>query len=233
MGKASRAKRERRETGSQVQVAAPARQLPIFWIVVGLLVCAGIATLVLTAPDKVDKAAAKAGREAPVFADVETGPSLPDFPGNDAKDSAVGRALPTLGGTSLEGHEIMYSAMDGPQVIVTVAHWCPHCQAEVPRIVEWAKAGGLPDGVQLRTVSTGVDEGQPNFPPAEWLAREHWTYPVFVDDEAGSAADALGLDGFPFIVFVDADGNVARRFSGEMEMTDFEQAAKDIAPKAA
>ena len=28
-----------------------------------------------------------------------------------------------------------------PQLIVVMAHWCPHCQAEIPRIVDWNTDG--------------------------------------------------------------------------------------------
>ena len=36
------------------------------------------------------------------------------------------------------------------------------------------------------------------------------------DDAEGTAAAAYGLQGFPFLVLVDADGNVTMRTSGEL-----------------
>ena len=51
-----------------------------------------------------------------------------------------------------------------------LAHWCPHCQAEVPRIVTLAKAGAF-DGLDVASVATGTSSQYPNYPPSAWLAR--------------------------------------------------------------
>ena len=37
-----------------------------------------------------------------------------------------------------------------------LAHWCPHCQAEVPRLVELAEQGAF-DGVDVTAVATGTN----------------------------------------------------------------------------
>lgn len=97
-----------------------------------------------------------------------------------------------------------------------VAHWCSHCRAEVPRIVGLAEQGELPTGVAISAVSTAVDAGAPNYPPSAWLKDERWPFPVLADDAAGAAAAAYGVEGFPFLVLLDADGNVAGRISGEI-----------------
>ena len=51
-----------------------------------------------------------------------------------------------------------------------LAHWCPHCQAEMPRLVALAKAGKL-DGVDVTGVATGTNPGYPNYPPSAWLKK--------------------------------------------------------------
>ncbi|MCZ4496910.1 MAG: hypothetical protein JWM25_1495, partial [Thermoleophilia bacterium] len=153
MGKAARTKRDRREGGPDgaprtVVAHEPKRQLPVFWIVIGVLLLGGIVALVATRPSDSDSAATKAAQGAPAFAEVEvTGDQVPAFTTGD--DPAVGEQLPTIAGTSTDDGPIRLDAADGAQVIVTLAHWCPHCQAEVPRIVDWAKDGGLPDGVKI------------------------------------------------------------------------------------
>jgi len=96
--------------------------------------------------------------------------------------------------------------------------WCPHCQAEVPRIVALAKAGKV--AVPIVGVATGTDPSAPNYPPSAWLQREGWPYPVLVDTKTETAARAYGLPGYPFLVFVDAQGQVVGRLSGEVEPTD-------------
>lgn len=97
-----------------------------------------------------------------------------------------------------------------------VAPWCPHCQREVPFIVDHLGANPLPDDVELVTVSTSVDEKAPNYPPDEWLDEEGWPFPVLADAESGDAATAYGLTAFPYFVAIDAEGTVVERASGEL-----------------
>ena len=234
MGKASRTKRERRDNDREATIAAAvrgdARQLPIFWIVVAALVVGGIAALVLTAPNDRESAATAAANAVPTFADVEVGGAeLPTWSGTGT-DDAIGRQVPALEGTTFNDTQATWSNGDGiARAYVVVAHWCPHCRDEVPRLVEWSKTNDLPDGVEIVTVSTAVDDNQPNFPPAAWLAEERWTHDVLIDDEVGSAAKALGVEGFPYRVFVDRHGVVKQRFSGEMPVAEFGDAMEKLA----
>jgi cytochrome c biogenesis protein CcmG, thiol:disulfide interchange protein DsbE len=159
-----------------------------------------------------------------------TGTDLPPFDG-DAADPAVGTPMPTLQGTALDGSSLTIPTAGRPTMIVFLAHWCPHCQAEVPVVQDWVDGGGLPAGVDLVSVSTAVDPARPNYPPSEWLAREGWTAPVLVDgDEAALAA--AGLSAFPFFVAVDADGNVVQRTSGELTESQLSDVADGLAATA-
>jgi cytochrome c biogenesis protein CcmG, thiol:disulfide interchange protein DsbE len=158
------------------------------------------------------------------------GTDLPAFDG-DAADPAVGTPMPTLEGTALDGSPLTIPSAGRPTMIVFLAHWCPHCQAEVPVIQDWVDGGGLPAGVDLVSVSTAVDPARPNYPPSEWLAREGWTAPVLVDgDEAALAAG--GVSAFPFFVAVDADGNVVLRTSGELTESQLSDVADRLAATA-
>jgi thiol-disulfide isomerase/thioredoxin len=238
MGKASRTKRERREQGGrEATIAAAAgadsRQLPVFWIVVALLVVAGLVALVVTAPDDKETAAQQAAAAVPTYEDVTVdGAELPKW-GGAGEDDAIGKQVPTLGGTSFEQMRTTWSGDDGvARAYVVVAHWCPHCRDEVPRLVEWSKDNDVPAGVEIVTVSTAVDEGQPNFPPAAWLTEEQWPYDVMIDDEIGTAAEALGVEGYPYLVFVDRDGVVQERYSGEMPVEEFDAAIAKLATPA-
>jgi hypothetical protein len=98
--------------------------------------------------------------------------------------------------------------------IVALAHWCPTCQAELPGIVQLIEAGGVPDGVSVIGLSTGIDAVRPNYPPSAWLERERWRQPTLIDDADSRALEALGLSAFPGIVFVDGDGMVVQRLIG-------------------
>ncbi|MCB0879395.1 MAG: TlpA family protein disulfide reductase [Thermoleophilia bacterium] len=236
MGKASREKRERREEADalpRIDVSEDRRSLPVFWIVVGLMVVAGIVALIVTAPDDKTKAREDAVADIPAYADVSVdGPKLAEL-GDSGSDAAEGESVPTLRGTGMDDKPLTLRAGGGtPRIYVTMAHWCPHCQKEIPLIVQWTTDGKIPDGVEINGISTSVDKGQNNFPPATWLAREDWPYDTLIDDELGTAADALGVSGFPFIVFADADGKVVKRTSGELSLEDFTKYADEIAKTA-
>jgi thiol-disulfide isomerase/thioredoxin len=125
---------------------------------------------------------------------------------------------PTLTGTSLEGQPVTIDpgSTGNPTAIWFIAHWCPHCQAEVPRIVSLEDAGSLPTDVDIFAVSTGVDPSAPNYPPSAWLEDVGWPFPDMADDDAGTAGVAYGLGSFPYLVLIDADGNVVARHAGEL-----------------
>jgi thiol-disulfide isomerase/thioredoxin len=143
-------------------------------------------------------------------------------------DPAVGHPMPVLSGTSLDGAPVSFPTPGRATMIMFVAHWCPHCQAEVPVVQQWVEDGGLPADVDLVTVSTAADERRPNYPPAEWLAGEGWTAPVLADDAGQTAAEAAGLTAFPFFVAVDANGDVVVRASGELAPAQLDSIAAEI-----
>jgi thiol-disulfide isomerase/thioredoxin len=111
-------------------------------------------------------------------------------------------------------------APDGkPKAVVFVAHWCPHCQAEVPRLVALAKQGVF-DGLEVSAVATGTNSTYPNYPPSAWLKDKSWPFPVMADSKTGTAAQAFGLDAYPYFVLVNPDGTVAGRATGEVSDAD-------------
>lgn len=140
-------------------------------------------------------------------------------------DAAVGTAAPGLVGQSFDDSPVEVTPGNGsPYLVVFLAHWCPHCQAEVPELIRWNEQGRVPESLRVVAVSTAVSEERPNYPPSKWLAKEGWPWPVLADDELATAANAYGVSGFPFLVVVDAEGKVAGRTSGEKtvdELADF------------
>jgi len=157
------------------------------------------------------------------------GDALPELP-TEGTDPAVGQAIPTLSGTGLDGQPMSIGPGDGAEVIIAVAHWCPHCQAELPRLTAWLADNPLPDGVRIVTLSTAIDAARPNYPPSAWFEREGWPAPVLSDDADSSGLAALGLNVFPGFVFVNADGTVAERMKAEIGMDAFAQGIAAIAP---
>ncbi|MBM3741876.1 MAG: TlpA family protein disulfide reductase [Actinobacteria bacterium] len=182
----------------------------------------GIAALIATAA--IVAVASQSGGDDVVagieeFGDVLVeGKSLPAFTTGQA-DQAVGMTAPILTGKGFTGNTIVTSP-GTPTLLVFLAHWCPHCQREVPLLVQWKRDGQVPDGLDVIAITTSSDPASPNFPPSEWLAREEFPalWPVMTDSGEKTAANAMGVSGFPFFVLVDAQGKVALRLSGEIEM---------------
>ena len=93
------------------------------------------------------------------------------------------------------------AATNGPTMLVFLAHWCPHCNAEVPRLNAWKNSGAVPPELNVVGVSTAVSEGSANYPPSSWLSNLGWTWPVMADEaqgngEDGKAALAYGATGW-------------------------------------
>jgi thiol-disulfide isomerase/thioredoxin len=146
----------------------------------------------------------------------------------DSADPAIGRTVPTIAGQGFDGSAVRFVSDGKPRVVLFLAHWCPHCQAEVPRMVKLAKQGKLA-GVEIDTVVTNTDKSFPNYPPSKWLKREHWPFaPVLADDSKSRALAAFGGDGFPFFVVIGANGKVVARASGEITPSDIARVIKDL-----
>jgi thiol-disulfide isomerase/thioredoxin len=144
-------------------------------------------------------------------------------------DPAIGMTAPTLTGVGFDNQPVRFSNDGKPKIVLFLSHGCPHCQAEVPRLVKLAKQGKL-KGVEFDTVTTNTSSNLPNYPPSKWLKREHWPFkPVLADDNNLRAFLGYGGDAFPFFVFVSADGKVAARAAGELSPSTIAQAAKRLA----
>lgn len=150
------------------------------------------------------------------------GAALPPLPDGGGTDPAIGMKAPTITSQTFDGRTVTLPEPGKPAVIAFVAHWCPHCRAEVPKLRDYLTQTGLPKDVNLYTVSTSASEDKPNFPPGDWLNKEQWPVPTVADDTKQQAANAYGLTSFPYFVAVDAAGNVVARTSGEISEQQFQ-----------
>jgi thiol-disulfide isomerase/thioredoxin len=192
------------------------------WIVGGVIaaVIAIAAIVAISASSKKDPLAVGTVQE---FSEVTvTGDALPAFDSAANPDPAVGMTAPTLTGKSFTGNVVTTESTGTPTLTIFLAHWCPHCQREVPLLVEWEKSGKMPAGIDIVAVATGTDSANPNYPPSEWLARENFpaTWPVMADSADKVGGNAFGLAGYPYFVLVGGDGKVLWRASGEVPMDE-------------
>lgn len=136
------------------------------------------------------------------------------IPGED--DPAVGTLAPTITATSLASGSAITLEPGRARVIGFFAHWCPHCQDELPKITEWLANTSLPPNTEFIAVSTAVDEGNGNYPPSAWFNDVGFTSPVLVDDASATLLNGMGFGGFPAFVAIDASGVVVERAGGNI-----------------
>jgi thiol-disulfide isomerase/thioredoxin len=147
-----------------------------------------------------------------------------------AADPALGFTAPTVTGVDFDGTTHTIGPDGRPKILIFLAHWCPHCQAEVPEVQAWLDSGRLPAEVDFYSFTVMTDHLRPNWPPQDWLEEEGWTPPVIMDDLQGSVVQAYGMRGTPFYVVLDGDNRSIGRFSGQVGVPGLEamtQIAKD------
>jgi thiol-disulfide isomerase/thioredoxin len=130
-------------------------------------------------------------------------------------DPAVGQKAPVIVGRDLSGRQVTAPVTGKPTLMVFVAHWCPDCRREVPKVQAYVDGNQVPKGSELLAVATSIDPARPNYPASEWLRREGWSSPVLADGD-NTVAEAYGLPAFPYWVAVDAEGVLVQRATGEM-----------------
>lgn len=227
----NRAARARAAAEHRTAAAEQKRRSPLPWIVLGVVVVAAVGIALLVANDDDDDTVATGGEttgedggEPGVVLETAgvtvTGDPLPPRPDSGA-DPAAGTTAPSLEGVSTNGTPTMVSPTGEPTVIAFMAHWCPHCQRELPELVEAADSGDL-DDVRSVVVLTGTQSNAPNYPPSAWIQDEGWEGEVLVDDERGSAAEAFGLTSYPYLVVLDGDGEVVARAAGAIGRSGIE-----------
>lgn len=241
---------QRSSASAKVRAASGGGRSSTVWLWVGLVALVVVVGVVAILVGRSSDSSASGGSSSPSGGTVVPngdldygaidvlGTKLADAPasGSGTADPALGETIPTIKGETFDGSQMTIAPDGKPQIIMVVAHWCPHCQAEVPRLQDWLDQNGMPADVELVTVATSNDSSRVNFPAAPWLRKEGWSVPTMIDDKDSNAGQALGVTGFPTFIVVDADGKVVFRTSGEITMDQWasllEAARTGTAPAA-
>ena len=184
----------------------------VMYVAIGLLALAGLVSLGVGLANQEDPADTLPA----VNVDVVSGSPLAPFAAGSA-DPAIGVPAPEIESVDFAGNPSGITNDGTPKLIVFLAHWCPHCQREVPVVQAWIEDNGVPDGVEFISVATAIDAARPNYPPNAWLDREGWTQRVVMDDGANTIGGVFGLTSFPYYVMIDGSGAVVRRLAGEQD----------------
>ncbi len=203
----------------------------------GVLVAAAIAigfsggsdSSTTTTPKVTVEGQVSSGEYQPVTVEGDVLSPLGDGNGDPLSDPSMGETPPTLNGYTFAGKPVTIApgANGQPLMLVFLAHWCPHCNREVPRLIQWKEMGLIPEGLRVIGVTTASRNDQANWPPSDWIEEMKWPFEVFADSEMADAANAYGVDGFPFIAMVNAEGKIVGRHSGELELADLDDFVKN------
>ena len=145
----SSSRRERRvdrhaATTPRTSARRSASSARLAWLIaLGAAALIGIAGLaIVTTSGSNDIQGGAAGPTSASSATLGNAPALPAFQAT-ADDPAVGRAMPEVRGTSFDGSSVAIANDGRAKVLLFVAHWCPHCQREVPVVQAWLDGRGL------------------------------------------------------------------------------------------
>jgi cytochrome c biogenesis protein CcmG/thiol:disulfide interchange protein DsbE len=202
------------------------KPFPVLIVVFSAIALLLVAAIVLSG----EEAIGSAGEYGEV---TVSGDSLPPWEGNASvveTEPAFGLVAPEIAGEDFDGSSVSINHDGTAKAIVFLAHWCSHCQAEVPRVQAWLDSTGGVPGVQVMSVTTSSSSGQPNWPPSSWLDRENWTSPNIRDDSDSTVLRAYGGSSFPYWVFLNGDGTVAYRLSGETDIQTLETIMQTLQP---
>ena len=145
-------------------------------------------------------------------------------------DPARGKLAPVVNGFGFDGAPLTITPTGKPMLVVFLAHWCPHCNAEIPRLIEWKDSGAMPGDLEVIGVSTGARDDAPNWPPSQWVVDKAWPWPVMADSEDQGAALAFGVSGYPGLILLNGDGKVLARRSGEAGIDALKAWAEEFLP---
>ena len=156
----------RQSEGESKSGSNPLLKAMVIGVIVLVAVAVGVAFLANRDAEQRERS------NVPQVSDVNIeGAALPHFTGEEP-DPAMEMQAPAFAATSFDGTAVSVLPGDGTaKVIGFFAHWCPHCQRELPRIAGWMADNQLPAGVEVIAVSTAVEAGRPNYPPSAWFDR--------------------------------------------------------------
>ena len=119
----------------------------------------------------------------------------------------VGSAVPDFAAPALFGGRVSWSDYRGSAVVLVLwTPWCPDCRQQLPRVAQ--VVAGF-SGVRMVSIVTAAGE-LPGPTPEKFMQSHGLTFPVALDSTDERLGDAFGVQGYPTMYYVKADGTVAQ-----------------------
>jgi cytochrome c biogenesis protein CcmG/thiol:disulfide interchange protein DsbE len=146
--------------------------------------------------------------------------------GASSGQAQTGKAVPPIGGTTLDGTTIDLAAYRGHPVVVNFwASWCTPCREEFPLFADRLATLGPSDGLVMLGVLYKDDPGLAR----NFLGELGATWPTVTDPD-GALAAAYRVVAPPQTYFIDSDGVLRGIQIGEVRPEDFDTQYAKIAP---
>jgi thiol-disulfide isomerase/thioredoxin len=134
-------------------------------------------------------------------------PNCPEVSGTSVAGGMPAITLPCLGG----GRNVDLAGLRGPMIVNIWAAWCGPCRHEMPVLAAYARS-------QSSVKVLGVDYSDPQAAGALELAKHSGVgYPLVADTQSvlDHASPIAHISGYPFSLFIDADGRLVHQQAGE------------------
>lgn len=116
--------------------------------------------------------------------------------------------------------EVSLASLHGKIVIIDFwATWCVPCEFQVPELNAFFEAHRTDSDVALFGISIDFDGAEVVSP---WVAEKGVRYPILLAEGSDLALE-FGVDGFPTIVIIRADGTIDSRHGGLIQLTELEE----------
>ena len=144
-------------------------------------------------------------------------------PGRSAAETSVSapserKPVPDFVIETLDGKDWRLSEHKGRVVLVNLfATWCPPCRAEMPMLVDSAKAYA-PKGVDFIGVS--LDQAAAKVLPP-FISKYKIDFPVLLPGDGPSIAD--GVSSIPVTLLIDRSGRLAQTYTGMVSESELKR----------
>jgi thiol-disulfide isomerase/thioredoxin len=137
---------------------------------------------------------------------------------------AVGKAVPDIEGTDLDGKKVKLSSYKGKVVLVDIwATWCGPCVRMIPHEREMVKKLKDKPFTLLSVSCDRTQEVLTKFFEKEAMPWDHW-----YDGPAGKVAKAFRVRAFPTLYLIDHTGTIRHKWVGSPETDKLDKAVEDL-----
>jgi thiol-disulfide isomerase/thioredoxin len=122
---------------------------------------------------------------------------------------------------NLNGEKVRLKDYRGKLVVLNFwATWCGPCREELPMLVRIAKAHASPD---LIFVAASADDRETLGKVGDAARGFGITFPVWIGANADDLHRLSTADAVPATIFIDRDGSITARVSGEIRESELEE----------